>query len=367
MINQGFKAMGGLFRWFVGWLLACWMPWVASAAGFYTVMTEEMPPFSMSKDGAVAGAMADVVRLLMEKTQIQEDIYLYPWSRAYNLMQTQPRHILFSVVRSSEREALFKWVGPVFREKNLFYKRRGSSIAPKNREEALPLKIGTVLDSIENTVLAEAGFTQLKPVTSIALNVKWLLQDRIDLYPLGVCSYPALMERLKLDPTVLEPLDLEGYTVEYSIAFSKDIPDSLVQKWQTLLNDLNKTGVLSEISQRYGGCPEPILPRPEAVVPAETAAPEAAVPSAPTAETPSLTPAVDAPSSPSSAEAVSGEVKNPDASALPIPLPAPLPSLKTESSPAQPAVTSDASSNTEAPALPADPLPALPPLSSPAK
>ena len=79
-------------------------------------MTEEFPPFNFSDGGKAAGRSVD---LLLEASAAigqpvsVEDITIAAWARAYKNTVSGPNAMLFSTVRNTEREPLFKWAGPI--------------------------------------------------------------------------------------------------------------------------------------------------------------------------------------------------------------------------------------------------------------
>ena len=77
------------------------------------LLTEQAPPTSFLRDGQPEGYAVEVVRELIRRTGNQARIELMPWTRAYFLAKSEADTGLFSVVRTTEREALFQWVGPI--------------------------------------------------------------------------------------------------------------------------------------------------------------------------------------------------------------------------------------------------------------
>lgn len=61
----------------------------------------------------VGGIATEVVRLLLNKVGSKAKMVATNWARANHLALTQPNVMIFSITRNAEREALFKWVGPV--------------------------------------------------------------------------------------------------------------------------------------------------------------------------------------------------------------------------------------------------------------
>ena len=49
----------------------------------------------------------------MKRSGTPYHLHFLPWARAYTYGLEKPQHCVFSTSRTAEREALFKWVGPV--------------------------------------------------------------------------------------------------------------------------------------------------------------------------------------------------------------------------------------------------------------
>lgn len=101
----------------LGFLLAV-CPARISQAHELQILTEELKPYNYLDEstGNPAGFAVDVVNLLLKQTGIKaanDKIKIYPWARAYKIAQKQKNTLLFTMARTSPRESLFKWVGPI--------------------------------------------------------------------------------------------------------------------------------------------------------------------------------------------------------------------------------------------------------------
>ena len=95
--------------------LCLWTVSFAQDASTLTYMTEEYPPYQYKEAGTLKGLSVDLLKLMWAKMGVPEQaIAVYPWARGYNLIQNHPNSVLFSMIRTPEREQMFKWVGPIF-------------------------------------------------------------------------------------------------------------------------------------------------------------------------------------------------------------------------------------------------------------
>jgi polar amino acid transport system substrate-binding protein len=82
----------------------------------FTYLTEAYPPFNYSENGQMQGVSVDILDGIFKKLNLSIDrtaIDISQWDTAYKTTLKTPKTMLFSMVRSTERESLFKWVGPI--------------------------------------------------------------------------------------------------------------------------------------------------------------------------------------------------------------------------------------------------------------
>ena len=126
------------------------------------------------ENGKLKGFAVDVVRGIQRSLKRTDPIYMVPRARAYHLALTRPDSALFSTTRLAQREALFKWVGPLYRQQWGFYARKGSRIRIHSMEEARNIgRIGTYRNDAKEQFLQSLGFRNLVSSNNIS-NVKHL-------------------------------------------------------------------------------------------------------------------------------------------------------------------------------------------------
>ncbi|MFT5164104.1 MAG: polar amino acid transport system substrate-binding protein, partial [Alteromonadaceae bacterium] len=81
------------------------------------VVSENMPPYNYrTTEGQLSGPSTEVVRALLASLKISSKIEVMPWARAYKVALTEPNVLIFSIVRTRQREPHFQWldgIGPV--------------------------------------------------------------------------------------------------------------------------------------------------------------------------------------------------------------------------------------------------------------
>ena len=216
----------------------------ALAQGSWNIMTEELPPYNFIQDNLVHGISADILLQLLEKNDISIDrgsIQLFPWPRAYQMVQDIPGSILFSTARTSQREKLFKWVGPIADLTMGLVALKTNRIKLHSIEDANKFRIGTIRDGAPEQLVLAAGVedSNLERIASPEANIKKLEAGRIDLFAFSVPSTRYLMIKLGMDPDEYESV----YTlkqVDLYYAFHKDTDDQLIHTLNRTLQEMKQ-------------------------------------------------------------------------------------------------------------------------------
>ena len=236
----------------------------ASPAQELTIISEENPPFNYFKDGVFTGSSTEVVREIMRRLALTAEIQVLTWARAYQLAQTQPNVVLFSTARTRERENLFHWVGPIYKVRFGFYARRGSGPYPTCLADAKKVSaIATYKDDVREQLLKSLGFTNLDSSKSPTSNLKKLLSGRVDLWLYSNLGVPLIAKQIGINPNAVE-LVLPFKDNNAYIAISKGTPRTVVDQWQTALDNMKREGIFAKISRQW--LPDESIPKIRPVV-----------------------------------------------------------------------------------------------------
>jgi len=210
------------------------------------VMTEELPPLSFSRAGAVVGISTDLVRLVFLEAGsplAADDIKLLPWTRAYQLVQEQPATVLFSMARTAEREPLFQWVGPLSQVTIGLLAEKKRRIRIESAADLANYRIGTVRDGAPEQLLVQAGakLEQLERVAHPEMNIRKLQSGRIDLFPFSVQTAHYLMLQSGFDPNDFKTVYILKQPMLY-VALHRDVDTQLVARLQQALERLQRPG-----------------------------------------------------------------------------------------------------------------------------
>lgn len=219
------------------------------------LLTENFPPYNMAingknfaQEGNIDGIAVDIVREMLKRSGIHYSLTLrFPWDRIYKLALEKPGYGVFVTARLPEREALFKWVGPIGPDDWVLLGRSDSPISLSSLEEAKQYRVGAYKGDAIAEYLQQQG---LQPITALRdqLNAKKLLAGQIDLWATGdpAGRYLAKQEGISGLKTILRFDSAELY-----LALNRDTPDEVVQKLQKALDELRREGFVEDMTNSY--------------------------------------------------------------------------------------------------------------------
>jgi polar amino acid transport system substrate-binding protein len=219
------------------------------------LLTENFPPYNMASNGKnfarednLHGIAVDILREMFKRAGIDYSMTLrFPWERIYKLALEKPGYGVFVTARLPEREALFKWVGPIGPDDWVLLGRSDSTITLDSLEDARQYSVGAYKGDAIADHLQQQG---LQPVTALRdqLNAKKLMAGQIDLWATGdpAGRYLAKQAGVSGLKTILRFDSAELY-----LALNKEVPDEVVQKLQAELDQMRGEGFVNDILGSY--------------------------------------------------------------------------------------------------------------------
>ena len=217
------------------------------------LLTEHSPPGQYLDDnGQLSGVSVELLKLIQQRLAEPATMELMPWGRALSIARSDNNTGLFETVRTAERESWFKWVGPLLHYKISLYgikQHLGNDAA----ETELPGKL--IACSYRNTVTAEDikrfGFTEHRNLvltrrTGECLDL--LILGRIHLMSIteyNLANYAAQVQAAGLE---LVPVRYLTERKRY-LAFSPDVADKRVARWQKALEQSYRDGTMRSLYQ----------------------------------------------------------------------------------------------------------------------
>lgn len=210
----------------------------------------ELPPYAIQAGGSAPGALVEITQELGKRMGVALEVDFYPWSRAMAMASLKPRTIVLPVTRNDEREAHYRWLVKLFKQRLLFVGLRGN----QNLSDTTALKHArlTVLRGTPyKHLLMEAGFTDVSECTTIKECLRMVKKGIAD------ASYGA-------EDTQRSASHSDGNReseFDFSPAFeqsdvwlagSLDFSEEEVRKWRTAMEALRADGTVTRILRKYG-------------------------------------------------------------------------------------------------------------------
>jgi len=231
-------------------IYAKWLP-TEKAPEIIQMITEEYPPVTFMNNGKISGFVTDIVREISARQGIPDSIRLTRWDEAYKLALNNPNVVLFSAERTEKREKLFQWVGPVGKNSSIFYAKKGSGIRISSLEEAKKVSAIATTDTWFNEQdLKDKGFTNLISAKLPTENVRKLIQGDVQLSIFTDITVADIVKNAGYSMDDLEPVFTVSNTYFY-IAISDGTSPQIVEKWQSVLDEMKKDGTFEKIYRNY--------------------------------------------------------------------------------------------------------------------
>lgn len=222
---------------FAGLVLFFTLSASSHAAEKLTVLTHEMLPHAWQEKGQPYGFAYELVRETMLELGDKSPIEFVSFRRALLQIQNERGKAMFVLDRSPEREKTVKWVGPLIKSAVYIYQRKGAGLKLATLEDLRQLNgIGVQLGIRDDVFLTEQGFTHLYRLESRSHALRALLNHRVDAVALGSLAAPLMLRDAGLPPDAIEQTPLKLFDSDLYIAFSNDVSDETIQRWQKALD-----------------------------------------------------------------------------------------------------------------------------------
>ena len=237
--------------------LTCfWLPALASTD--IHIVTEELPPFNMTRGGQLTGMGTEVVQAVLKEIGVRTGIQSMPWARAYDIALHSENVLIYSIARTAQREKLFKWVGVIAPTHWYLYARAGKPLQLDHFDDARKYQIATVKEDAGEQYLISKGLAigkNLQSSNKNEYNYEKLKQGRVDLWISNELNALYLVRQAGDDPakTMVRALGLPdlGGNEGLNMAFSLKTPDAVVERFRKGLETIRKNGTYDAISKKW--------------------------------------------------------------------------------------------------------------------
>lgn len=217
-----------------------------------TYLTEEFKPYNYTENNRQTGLAVDLLkRAWIEMNVAPQPLHFLPWTRAYEMLESEKNIVLFSMLRTPEREKLFKWAGPIALSTTFLYAKKDAPITMHSFSDAQGLSVGLVRGYASEGLLAKKShIVRIKSLKSVQACIDMLVSSRVDLISLEARTFDKAIREIDLDPANFKAVwkisELRSY-----YAFSKNVPDSLVDRFQKALDHVHRSSFYEDLVRRY--------------------------------------------------------------------------------------------------------------------
>lgn len=143
------------------------------------VIADVVPLFSeVGERGKIEGIAADLVSDILDEMALDQAILSAPWTRIAKEAMTKSNVLVFSVIRTDERESVFHWVTPVSRNLHGLYG-IDKPYFPFFADVPKTYRVGTLLEDYRYQIAIDHGF-KVKAYDSWQALVDALNNNEID-------------------------------------------------------------------------------------------------------------------------------------------------------------------------------------------
>ena len=231
------------------------------------IVGEEWPPFEfLDRNGKPVGIDVDIATYIFNKLDIEFEIALHPWSRAWRMIETGEADATLSTSRKEKREPFLYYPGEDMWVSEYIFFNNSRSILPaiNNFDDVVEgqYQVGIIRDNSYHDSFwsafpsSEDGSLnpQLQAVTNIDLNFKKLSRNRIDLFLADRTIGLFTVKMLGLNHTIEagdHTLFSKGYPMPFARKSSYPNIEQVANDFERELITIKQNGVYQKILDRW--------------------------------------------------------------------------------------------------------------------
>ena len=212
------------------------------------LVTEDGPPYNIYQNGKITGISTDKLAEAFSRIGEPLHIQVMPWARAYQSALTLPNYCVYSTARTSEREALFKWVGPLAVMDWVLFALADNPDKITKLEDLRHEVIGGYRQDVISNWLLEHGY-QVDLATTDSSNPQKLAGKRFKYWASSRLGATTLIASQGLTGRIVPVLTFrQAYLY---LACNLATPDPILKKLNAALSKINEDGTGTRIEVRY--------------------------------------------------------------------------------------------------------------------
>lgn len=215
--------------------------------------TEEFAPFNYTEQGQPHGLAVLMLQEVAKRAGLSVDTRFMPWQRAVNGNADDTNSILFTTVRTVQREPLYRWVGPIDDCNIVLIKlARNTQVRVDSPADLTQYSIGVPAVGADMDVLRSLGYP-MQRVTGVPANghiLRMLYANRFDLVSGILLSYAWQARQLGLPADELRAAWPVQRDRGCYYAFNPQVDPALFQRFDTAFKALVQEGRLKALREQ---------------------------------------------------------------------------------------------------------------------
>jgi polar amino acid transport system substrate-binding protein len=214
------------------------------------ITTEDAIPLSMSKDNGktIYGLSADKVHELLHRSHINYQMQSMSWNRAIELARTQSNTCVFSTARTDDREAHFKWIGPIAKGDWVMVGTSDKLGKITQLEQVKASHIGVYMGDAMGEYLTKRGY-HITTSYDDDITIKNLVVGRLDYWASDSNEAAAIIANtnLKYKLSIL----FTFASSDYYLACNPNVGDDVIAMLREKLTEIKADGTAAKIEAKY--------------------------------------------------------------------------------------------------------------------
>lgn len=234
------------------WLLFLLLPapWVAGAVPLQ-LYTEHFPPYNFLHNNQIVGINTALVRRACQLAELDCQLSLYPWLRAFEKASNDPNGGLYTTALTPQRRAQFSWVGPLASGHSYLYRLKSRpEIAPATLEQAKNYGLAVAAGDVYEEFFLSKGFERGKNLLDFPTKsapIALFLQGKVDLVVGSAQVMPSWLAAHGMDMDMVEPVLEVNVPGNNYLALNKAVAPAIVDKLQQALLQMQQSGEYEQI------------------------------------------------------------------------------------------------------------------------
>lgn len=199
-----------------------------------TYYAEDYPPSVFYEGEVLRGISVRMLRAIWQELGMKaQPIEVVPWARGYKEIISKPKTVLFAMSKTAQRADKFKWVGPIYSVDYILIAKKGKILKAKWLSELHSHSVAVIRHDVTEQIVLDAHFAeqQIVETNNMYQALAIFKADRVELMAISRSGLGKAINENMLQVDDFEEVFLLD-TVEDYFAFSKDVPDVVINAFQ---------------------------------------------------------------------------------------------------------------------------------------